>query len=191
MFKELVLATANPDKVTEISALLPGVKLIARPSSVPAVVEDGDTLAANARLKAQAICGATNLAAIADDTGLEVRALGGAPGVQSARYSGENATYEDNIQKLLADLVGVSDRSARFLTVAMIVSPDGSEIAAEGITVGRIATEPRGDHGFGYDPVFIPDEGDGRTYGEMSLVEKNRLSHRGRAFRALIAAIDS
>ena len=186
-----MLATANLDKVSEITSLLPGIELIARPSSVPEVVEDGDTLAANACLKAIAICRATGVAAIADDTGLEVRALGGAPGVHSARYAGENASYEDNVERLLADLVGVADRSAQFRTVAMVVSPDGSEIAAEGITAGRIVTKPRGDFGFGYDPVFIPDDGDGRTFAEMSLAEKNRLSHRGRAFRALVAAIDT
>jgi len=190
-FSELVLATANPDKVVEITALLPGVALTPRPQSVPEVVEDGDTLEANARLKAVAICAATGLAALADDTGLEVFALGGAPGVHSARYAGEDATYADNVDKMLAELEGVDDRRARFRTVAMVVAPDGSEISVEGVTDGRIATEKRGSGGFGYDPIFIPDDGDGRPYAEMSLAEKNALSQRGRAFRALAAELSS
>lgn len=158
---------------------------------MPEVVEDGDTLEANARLKAVAICAATGLAALADDTGLEVFALGGAPGVHSARYAGEDATYADNVDKMLAELEGVDDRRARFRTVAMVVDPDGSEISVEGITDGRIATEKRGSGGFGYDPIFIPDDGDGRAYAEMSLAEKNALSQRGRAFRALAAELEA
>jgi len=190
-FGELVLATANPDKVVEITALLAGVVLTPRPATVPDVVEDGDTLEANARLKAAAICSATGSAALADDTGLEVASLGGAPGVHSARYAGENATYADNVDKMLADLDGVDDRRARFRTVAMVVAPDGSEISVEGVTDGRIAVEKRGSGGFGYDSIFIPDDGDGRAYAEMSLAEKNELSQRGRAFRALAAALGS
>lgn len=181
----LVLATANPDKVVEISALLPGVDLVSRPSDIPEVVEDGDTLEANALLKARAICAATGSPAVADDTGLEVMALGGAPGVWSARFAGENATYGDNVAKLIADLEGESDRTARFRTVAAIVAPDGEEIVVDGVTWGTIAIEPVGSGGFGYDPVFIPDDGDGRVYAQMTLDEKNALSQRGRAFRAL------
>ena len=181
----LVLATANPDKVVEISALLPGVELVSRPSDIPEVVEDGDTLEANALLKARAICAATGSPAVADDTGLEVMALGGAPGVWSARFAGENATYGDNVAKLIADLEGESDRTARFRTVAAIVTPDGEEIVVDGVTWGTIAIEPVGSGGFGYDPVFIPDDGDGRVYAQMTLDEKNALSQRGRAFRAL------
>ena len=181
----LVLATANPDKVVEISALLPGVDLVSRPSDIPEVVEDGDTLEANALLKARAICAATGSPAVADDTGLEVMALGGAPGVWSARFAGENATYGDNVAKLIADLEGESDRTARFRTVAAIVTPDGEEIVVDGVTWGTIAIEPVGSGGFGYDPVFLPDDGDGRVYAQMTLDEKNALSQRGRAFRAL------
>ena len=181
----LVLATANPDKVVEISALLPGVDPVSRPSDIPEVVEDGDTLEANALLKARAICAATGSPAVADDTGLEVMALGGAPGVWSARFAGENATYGDNVAKLIADLEGESDRTARFRTVAAIVAPDGEEIVVDGVTWGTIAIEPVGSGGFGYDPVFIPDDGDGRVYAQMTLDEKNALSQRGRAFRAL------
>jgi len=190
VLSRLVLATANPDKVVEISALLPGTELVPRPAHIPEVIEDGDTLEANALLKAHAICAATGSAAVADDTGLEVMALGGAPGVWSARFAGENATYADNVAKLVADLEGQAERAARFRTVAVIVTPDGEEIVVDGVTHGTIATEPMGSKGFGYDPVFIPDDGDGRVYAQMTLAEKNKLSQRGRAFRALAAALD-
>jgi XTP/dITP diphosphohydrolase len=189
---ELVCASANPDKVVEIAALLDGVALLLpRPSEVPDVVEDADTLVGNARLKAAAICAATGRAAVADDTGLEVDALGGAPGVFAARYAGEGVTYADNRAKLLAELAGVAepDRTARFTTVAMVVRPDGSETVVEGVCEGLIAPVERGARGFGYDAVFIPVDGDGRTFAEMSDAEKNAISHRGRAFVALAAAL--
>ena len=185
----LVMASANPDKVAEIAAVLGGVEIRPRPSSVGDVVEDGDTLEANARLKADAIVAATGEAAVADDTGLEVAALGGAPGVYSARYAGPDATYADNVVALLAALDGVVDRSARFRTVAMVRLPGGGELLAEGVVDGVIAAEPRGANGFGYDPVFVPDGGGGRTFAEMDAGEKNALSHRGRAFRALAALL--
>ena len=125
--------------------------------------------------------------AIADDTGLEVDALGGAPGVLSARYAGDGASYQDNIDKLLRELstVPISQRTARFRTVALIAWPDGSERIAHGVVEGRIAIEPAGESGFGYDCVFLPDEGNGRTFAEMSNDEKNLISHRGRALRSL------
>ena len=189
---KLVLATANPDKVAEIEAILgSAVGLLPRPADLPDVVEDGDTLEDNARLKAVAVAQAVGAAAVADDTGLEVDALGGAPGVHSARYSGDDATYEDNVRKLLAELEGVraEQRTARFRTVAMVVTPDGTEIVGVGAVEGRITTEPRGAGGFGYDPVFAPVEADGRTFAEMSDDEKHEISHRGRAFRALAAAL--
>ena len=189
---ELVCASANPDKVVEIAALLDGIALLLpRPSEVPDVVEDADTLVGNARLKAAAICAATGRAAVADDTGLEVDALGGAPGVFAARYAGEGVTYADNRAKLLAELAGVAepDRTARFTTVAMVVRPDGSETVVEGVCEGLIAPVERGARGFGYDAVFIPVDGDGRTFAEMSDAEKNAISHRGRAFVALAAAL--
>ncbi|MGA1594383.1 MAG: RdgB/HAM1 family non-canonical purine NTP pyrophosphatase [Ilumatobacteraceae bacterium] len=189
---ELVCASANPDKVVEIAALLDGVALLLpRPSEVPDVVEDADTLVGNARLKAAAICAATGRAAVADDTGLEVDALGGAPGVFAARYAGEGVTYADNRAKLLAELAGVAepDRTARFTTVAMVVRPDGSETVVEGVCEGLIAPVERGARGFGYDAVFVPLDGDGRTFAEMSDAEKNAISHRGRAFVALAAAL--
>ena len=193
MLPELVVASANPDKVKEISSVLEGlVTLIPRPSHVPDVVEDGDTLEDNARLKAQAILKATGIAALSDDTGLSVDALGGEPGVHSARYSGENATYEENVEKLLRSLDGVPPRlrTARFKTVAMICYPDGSEIIATGVVEGMISESRKGVEGFGYDPVFIPYEGDGSSFAEMG-EEKHRISHRGRALRNLVEMISN
>ncbi len=191
----LVLASANPDKSREIAALLSSaaseVELLPRPPEVPDVVEDGDTLRDNARLKARALAAATGEPAVADDTGLEVDALAGAPGVFSARYAGEGATYAENVAKLLRELERVgaqgADRRARFRTVALVAWPDGAELAAEGAVEGVIADSPRGTAGFGYDPVFVPmgPGTDGRTYAELTPDEKDTVSHRGRAFRAL------
>lgn len=185
----LVLASANPDKAAEIAAILVAHDLVPRPTGVPDVDETGSTLVENARLKAVALVEATGDAAVADDTGLEVDALGGAPGVHSARYAGEGATYLDNVAKLVAALEGRSDRRARFRTVALARFPDGSEVVAEGVVAGTIAPVPRGDGGFGYDPVFVPEGGGGRTFAEMSPDEKHAISHRGRAFRALDALL--
>ena len=187
----LVLASANPHKAAEITEILLAagldVEILPRPDDVPEVVEDGLTLEDNARLKAVALCEATGLPAVADDTGLEVDALGGAPGVWSARYAGEDATYGDNVQKLLRELQGVpaERRGARFATVALVRWPDGREVAAFGDVEGDIVEAPRGGDGFGYDPVFRPVEGDGRTFAEMTAAEKHAVSHRGRAFRTL------
>ena len=192
---EVVLASANPDKAAEISAILaaavPGLVAHPRPAHVPDVVEDAPDLAGNARLKAVALTAATGLAAVADDTGLEVDALDGAPGVFSARYAGDGATYADNVAKLLGALAGVppAARTARFRTVALCRFPDGREVLAEGTCAGTIAVAPAGAGGFGYDPVFVPDEGDGRTFAQMSADEKHAVSHRGRAFRALAEAL--
>ncbi|MGH9177691.1 MAG: RdgB/HAM1 family non-canonical purine NTP pyrophosphatase [Acidimicrobiales bacterium] len=185
----LVVASANRDKVAEIAAVLDGFDLVPRPDSVPDVEETGDTLEANARLKARAIVAATGQPAVADDTGLEVAALGGAPGVYAARYAGPGATYVDNVAALLRAVHGAGDRAARFRTVAMVCFPDGHEVVAEGVVTGSIAPEPRGESGFGYDPVFVPDGGDGRTFAEMAPAEKHAVSHRGRAFRALAALL--
>jgi XTP/dITP diphosphohydrolase len=186
----LVCASANPDKVAEIAAILgDAVELLPRPADLPDVVEDADTLEGNARLKATAVCAATGLAAVADDTGLEVIALEGAPGVYAARYAGEGCTYADNRRKLLRELGHNGDRRARFRTVALVRWPDGSELAVDGVCPGTISDGERGARGFGYDAVFVPDEGDGRTFAEMSDAEKNALSHRGRAFRNLLAAL--
>ena len=183
------MASANPDKVAEIRAILgdalPGVEIRPRPDEVPEVDETGDTLMENARLKASALAAATGLPAIADDTGLEVVALRGAPGVYSARYAGEGATYGQNVAKLLGALVDVTDRRACFRTVAMVRWPDGRELAAEGSVDGTIATSARGESGFGYDPVFAPAGKGGATFAELGPEVKHAVSHRGRAFRAL------
>jgi XTP/dITP diphosphohydrolase len=188
-----VCASANPDKVAEMAAILAvaDVELEPRPADVPDVVEDQPTLAGNARLKAVAIARATGSPAVADDTGLFVDALDGRPGVFTARYAGENATYADNRAKMLAELAGLDRpaRSATFRTVAMVVWPDGRELAVEGVCSGHIALAERGPRGWGYDPLFVPDDGDGRTFAEMTDDDKNRLSHRGRALRALAAAL--
>jgi XTP/dITP diphosphohydrolase len=192
---KLVLASANPDKAAEIRSILAAalaeLDLAPRPAGVPDVEETGATLMENARLKAAAIAAATGEAAVADDTGLLVDALDGAPGVFSARFAGEGATYADNVNKLLADLDGVpaDRRGARFVTVALVSWPDGREVAVTGAVEGTISTEARGTHGFGYDPIFVPNEGDGRTFAELVPLEKHALSHRGRAFRSLAAEL--
>ncbi|MDP9404546.1 MAG: RdgB/HAM1 family non-canonical purine NTP pyrophosphatase [Actinomycetota bacterium] len=189
----LVLASANPHKAAEMAALLAtsGFDLVPRPPGVPEVEETGATLEDNARLKAEALVAATGEAAVADDTGLEVAALGGAPGVRSARYAGPGASYADNVARLLQAMDGVAldQRQARFRTVALALFPDGRQVAAEGVVDGQIAMSPRGEGGFGYDAVFVPAEGDGRTFAEMTAAEKNAVSHRGRAFRALAAGL--
>jgi XTP/dITP diphosphohydrolase len=183
----IVLATANVDKAAEITELVRGrCELLPRPPEVADVAETESTLEGNARLKAVALADATGLAALADDTGLEVKALGGAPGVHAARYAGEHATYGDNVEKLLREMEGVADRSARFRTVIVVAFPDGRELLAEGATDGVIASAPRGARGFGYDPVFIPRDGDGRTFAEMSADEKHAVSHRSRAVEAVL-----
>lgn len=186
----LVCASNNPHKVAEIAAILDGlVELSPRPDDVPDVVEDAGTLEGNARLKAAAICAATGLAAVADDTGLFVDALDGEPGVDTAYYAGPNATYAENRAKLLQAMAGVEDRTARFRTVVMVVWPDGSELSVEGVCPGTIATAENGERGFGFDPLFVPLDGDGRTFSLMTDAEKNAISHRGRAFQALVVAL--
>lgn len=181
-------ASANPHKVAEIIDLMGGVvDLVPRPKDLADVVEDADTLLGNARLKAVAVCAATQMPALADDTGLEVDALDGAPGVITARFAGEGATDAQNRQKMLVQLNGknAAQRSARFRTVALLRFVDGREIVAHGVCEGSIALREIGDRGFGYDALFIPADGDGRTFAQMTIDEKHELSHRGRAFRAL------
>ncbi len=185
-----VLASANPHKAAEIAEIMAderGIELIARPADVPDVDETELTLQGNALLKARALVVATGLAAIADDTGLEVDALGGAPGVISARYAGEPSDAVANRAKLLYELSLqlLGDRSARFRTVAVAVFPDGREVIAHGVCEGVIGLDERGEGGFGYDSIFVPVEGNGRTFAEMTSDEKHAVSHRGRAFRAL------
>ena len=186
-----MLATANPDKARELATLLDGFEVRLRPPGLPDVEETEDTLEGNARLKAAAVMEATGELAVADDTGLEVDALGGRPGVYAARYAGPGATYADNVDKLLSELAGVpaEARTARFRTMVVALFPDGREIVAEGVVTGTIADAPRGHDGFGYDPVFVPDGGDGRTFAEMTGKEKAAVSHRGRAVRALAARL--
>lgn len=190
-----MLATTNPDKAREIREILaataPGIELVERPAGVPEVEETEQTLLGNARLKAAMLVKETGLAAIAEDSGIEVEALGGAPGVRSARFAGEPPDEQANVDKVLAELAGrhgPGERRARFVTVAVAMWPDGREVSAEGVVEGWVAEQRRGSGGFGYDPVFVPFELDGRTFGEIaeeSPEAKHALSHRGRAVRAL------
>jgi XTP/dITP diphosphohydrolase len=185
--RRLVCASANPGKVAELAALLDGIVVFEpRPLDVPDVVEDAPTLEGNAELKARAIADATGIAALADDTGLEVDALNGAPGVRSARFAGEPSDDAANRRLLLERLEGVEHRSARFRTVMCVVDPAGGVAFAEGVCEGTIGTRDRGERGFGYDAIFIPADGDGRTFAEMNAAEKNAISHRSRALQALL-----
>ena len=187
MIRELVLATRNRDKVKELVALLGDLGITIHTldefPDAPDVVEDGDTCEANAVKKARIIAEFTGLPAVADDTGLEVDALGGRPGVYAARYAGKDASYEDNCRKLLRELMGVprKQRTARFLTVAAIALPSDGIRVAQGILDGMIAEEARGTRGFGYDPVFLIPEL-GKTLAQLSAGQKNTISHRAKAF---------
>ena len=178
----IVCASANPHKVEELARLLPSwVDLVARPSDIGDIDEDAPTLEGNAIIKAVEIANHASEWAIADDTGLEVEALDGAPGVRSARFAGEHATDAENRALLLAKLDGSTNRSARFRTVVALVSSKGDIHFVGGECAGTIAESERGDGGFGYDPLFIPADGDGRTFAEMTGSEKDAVSHRGRA----------
>ena len=178
----IVCASANPHKVEELARMLPSwVDLVARPSDIGDIDEDAPTLEGNAIIKAVEIANHASEWAIADDTGLEVEALNGAPGVRSARFAGEHATDAENRALLLAKLDGVTNRSARFRTVVALVSSKGDIHFVGGECAGTIAESERGDSGFGYDSLFIPTDGDGRTFAEMSGAEKDAVSHRGRA----------
>jgi len=183
-----VLSTANEHKADEIQRVLEGfdVELLPRPLDVADVDETADTLEGNALLKARTLTSATGEAAIADDTGLFVDALGGRPGVYSARYAGERASYDENVAKILRELSGVGDarRSAFFRTVIAVTYPDGASWFVEGVLEGTILTSPRGHGGFGYDPVFAPRSLGGTSLAELAPAEKDAISHRGRALRA-------
>ncbi|HJS67142.1 MAG TPA: XTP/dITP diphosphatase [Nitrospiraceae bacterium] len=187
MIQELVLATRNRHKGEELATLLGDLGITIRTldefPDAPEVVEDGDTCEVNAVKKARAIAEFTGLPAVADDTGLEVDALGGRPGVYAARYAGEDATYEDNCRKLLRELAGVprEQRTARFLTVAAIALPSDGIRVAQGTLNGMIAEEACGTLGFGYDPVFFVQEL-GKTLAQLSVDQKNTISHRAKAF---------
>ena len=185
----LVLATQNPDKLKEIQEIMKGcpirlVSLLDYPD-VKEVVENGDTLLDNAIIKAKAAYALTGLPSIADDTGLEVDALNGAPGVYSSRYAGESATYAQNVIKLLKSMKDVpeAERTARFRCVVALVDGENTHWV-DGVCEGSILNEPRGDSGFGYDPVFdVPEFG--KTFAEMTADEKHAVSHRGKAFRKM------
>jgi XTP/dITP diphosphohydrolase len=185
MIPRLVVASKNPDKILEIEDVLGEAGVageIVRGLEWPDVDETGETLEENALLKARAVVEVVGLPTVADDTGLEVAALDGRPGVRTARFAGEDATYADNVTRLLREMDGVADRRATFRTAVALVMPDGSEIVVDGSLDGVIAEKARGDDGFGYDPVF---EVEGRTLAEMGVSEKNKVSHRARALRSL------
>lgn len=188
----VVAATANEHKLAEMTAIFAGkIELLARPDDVGDVVEDAGSFVGNARLKAAAIAQATGRPALADDSGLEVDALDGAPGVESAYFAGSDRDDAANRVKLARVLSGVEseDRGARFRTVIVVVWPDGTEVVAQGTCEGTIALAPRGTDGFGYDPLFVPSDGDGRTFAEMTAAEKNAISHRSRAGQELLATL--
>jgi len=184
----LVLATGNAGKVEEIRSLLADLPLSLIPASKldapPDVEEDAATLDGNARKKAQVFYNHTGRPALADDTGLEVAALNGGPGVRTARFAGPDATPDDNKQRLLQVMAGIEDRRARFRTVAALIEEDGAVHTFEGTCEGTITTEPRGEGGFGYDPLFLPD-GHDQTFAEMAPETKNEISHRKRALDAV------
>ena len=182
----LVCASANPKKVAEIARLLPAwVELLPRPHEVGDVEENAPTLEGNAAIKAVEIANFAHEWALADDTGLLVDALNGEPGVRSARYAGDHATDAQNRELLLRTLEGNTHRSARFRTVLAVVNRLGEMHFVAGECEGTIANSERGNNGFGYDSLFVPSDGDGRTFAEMTAEEKDALSHRGRALREL------
>jgi XTP/dITP diphosphohydrolase len=191
--ERVVVASTNPGKVGELHDVLGAIlDLVPRPAEVPDVVEDADTFVGNARLKAVALAEATGLPAVADDSGLEVDVLGGDPGVYSARYAGEGATDEANVAKLLealADHPDPAERTARFRCALVLRRPDGTEVVGEGSVEGHIADTPRGDGGFGYDPVFVPRDGHGLTFAELPREVKVALGHRARAAEALLTRL--
>ena len=183
-----VLATRNEHKLRELSEILRSLELVPLPEGVELPPEQGETFADNALAKARAAHAATGLAAAADDSGIEARALGGRPGVRSARYAGPGATDEENLALLLRELDGAEDRSVAYVCALAYVEPGGGERLFEGRCEGELATEPRGSGGFGYDPAFVPHDtgdGDSRTMAELSPAEKHAISHRGRAAREL------
>ncbi|HVM13631.1 MAG TPA: RdgB/HAM1 family non-canonical purine NTP pyrophosphatase [Egibacteraceae bacterium] len=187
MTVQLVLATHNPGKVAELRRILADVDVVlldAGDVDLPDVEETGSTFAENALLKARAGVAACGLPCAADDSGLVVDALGGEPGVHSARYAGPHGDDEANLRLVLDRMARVADRSARFVCVAALVAPDGREWTTEGTVEGRLLDAPRGTGGFGYDPIFVP-LGEGRTTAEMPPQDKDVISHRGQAFRAL------
>jgi XTP/dITP diphosphohydrolase len=187
----LVLATRNDHKLRELSSLMRPYELDPLPAGVELPPETGTTFADNALAKARAAAIATGRPAVADDSGIEASALGGAPGVWSARYAGEGAGDEENLAKLISEVPEEGDRRVAYVCALAYVEPGGREELVHGRCEGRLATEPRGDGGFGYDPAFIPDDypDDERTMAELTPDEKDAISHRGRAARALVARL--
>jgi len=184
----LVLATRNDHKLRELSELMRPYELDPLPAGVELPPETGTTFADNALGKARAAAAATGRPAVADDSGIEASALGGTPGVWSARYAGESATDEENLEKLLREVPADGDRRVAYVCALAYVEPGGRQEVVHGRCEGTLAAEPRGDGGFGYDPAFVPDDypGDDRTMAELTPVEKDAISHRGRAARALV-----
>jgi XTP/dITP diphosphohydrolase len=192
--RRLVLATRNQHKLRELGEILTGVELVTLPDDVELPPETGETFAENALIKARAARAATGMEAIADDSGIEARVLGGRPGVRSARYAGEGASDAGNLDKLIAELRDRDDKSVAYVSVIAHVGPDGEERLYEGRCEGTLTLEPRGTGGFGYDPAFVPaDTGvdDQRTMAELSPEEKHAISHRGRAARKLAEELGS
>jgi len=184
---KLVLATRNPHKVRELGPLLSPHEIEPLPEGIELPPETGETFADNALIKARAAAAATGRTAIADDSGIEAAALGGAPGVYSARYAGENATDEENLAKLLREVPPDGNTDVTYVCVIAYVEPGGGEQLFYGRCEGTLTHEPRGSGGFGYDPAVIPKDGhDGRTMAELSPEEKDAISHRGRAARAFV-----
>ena len=187
----LVVATRNEHKLRELRELLAGHDPVPLPDGAESPPETGDTFAANAIIKAEAAAHATGLPAIADDSGIEAAALNGAPGVRSARYAGEDATDQENLDKLLREVPPDGDTRVAYACVLAFVERPGAEpVLFEGRCTGRLTHDPRGDRGFGYDPAFVPDDrDDGLTMAELDPLDKGAISHRGRAARAFAAWI--
>lgn len=183
----LVLASRNAHKLRELGPLLAPNELVALPADVELPPEDGETFAENALGKARAAAAATGETAVADDSGIAAAALGGAPGVRSARFAGEHVSDEQNLAKLLAEVPASGDTRVAYVCALAMVHPGGCEAVVEGRCEGHLTHEPRGSGGFGYDPAFVPDDlDDGRTMAELDPAEKDAISHRGRAARALM-----
>lgn len=191
----MILASRNPAKVREFSEIFGSVEIVPLPEGVELPPESGDSFVENALIKARAACAATGEVSFADDSGLVVDELGGDPGVRSARYAGEEATDEENLEKLLTAIADSrGDGRARYVCAIALVEPDGGESVFEATCEGHLTTDVRGDGGFGYDPAFIPDETgptDLRTMAELAPDEKHAISHRGRAARAMAEALET
>ena len=192
--ERMVLATRNQHKLRELGEILDAVELLELPADVELPPEVGQTFAENALGKARAAHAATGLPAIGDDSGIEARGLGGRPGVRSARYAGESATDEENLELLLREVGAVDDRHVAYVAALAYVSRGGEEVVVHGRCEGELARDPRGTGGFGYDPAFVPDDtgpGDDRTMAELDPEEKHAISHRGRAARELRRALEA